>query len=293
MKKLLYIYFAILFASCDLINPEEEIPAFIRIDQIILDTRQPGDPGYTVNEGSSSSNISDAWIFVNDNLDGVYELPAQIPVVGGMNTFRVSPGIKNNGVSSDRTIYPFFDDFLIDLDLVPEETQMISPVIQYFENSVVFWHEDFEDPGVKIENLNLTDTTIQRIFNDPIVFEGLGCGSIPLTETATFYKGQTIANLDIAPNSTLYMELDYLTNNSFQIGIRNDNIAIFEVPHVGLNPTFDENDELVWKKIYIKFDELLMGLGDQGDWEIFFEAQKEVAQPQILIDNIKIVHNPQ
>lgn len=290
MNKYLFL-FIILVSSCSIIDPKEDIPAFIEIDSISLDTRQPGDPGFTVLEGTSSSNIKDAWVFINDNLDGVYELPARIPVPTGSQTLRVSPGIFNNGIAKDRVIYPFFNDHLQELDLVSEEIIQIEPVVQYFEDQMVFWHEDFEQASVKIESLPFSELSISSIFDSSVSFEGEGCGSIVLTDTEDHFEAQTIADLDVAFNTTLYLELNYLNTNRFTVGMRNDFTDNNEVSLVGFNPSLDENGEAQWKKAYIFFTPIISSVGASEDIEIFIKANKEVDDPLILLDNLKIVYS--
>ncbi|NND77710.1 MAG: hypothetical protein HKN39_05965 [Flavobacteriales bacterium] len=287
-----FLLFIILcIASCDIIDPKEEIPGFIEINSIDLDIRQPGDPGFTVPEGTSSSDIRDAWVFINDNLDGVYELPARIPVPTGDNVLRVSPGIFNNGIAKDRVIYPFFNDHLQDIDLIEQEVIEIEPTVEYFEGQQIFWHEEFEEASVKIESLPQSTSNIFSIFDPIVSFEGGGCGSIQLTDDEDHFEAQTIANLDIAFNTTLYLELNYKNTNRFTIGMRNDFTDNERVSLAGFNPSLNENGEAEWKKAYVFLTPILASLGGSSDFEIFISADKEVEEPMILLDNLKIVYS--
>ena len=61
-----------------------------------------------------STNISDCWVTFNGLFLGAYEMPSNIPVqMSGDINARISPGIKVNGVSSNRIIYPFYKEFEI------------------------------------------------------------------------------------------------------------------------------------------------------------------------------------
>lgn len=291
MNYLKFLIFIFILWSCNILDPNEEIPAFIEIDEMTLDTRQPGDPGYSDHEGTSSSDIRDVWVFVDDNLDGVYELPARIPISTGQHDLRISAGIFNNGVANDRVIYPFYDDQLSSIDLVEGEVMNFVPSVQYFENTPTFWHEEFEEASVKIENLPFSDVGITSIFDSSIAFEGEGCGSIQLTDTEDLYQGQTIANLNIGVSTPLYLELNYKNTNRFFLGMRNDFSDSNETALAGFNPSLNENGEAIWKKAYVYFTPILSSLGTEGDFEIFIEASKEVDNPLILLDNLKIVYS--
>ena len=104
MKKILYLLIAITFFSCEKeeINTEG-IPSYIQINEIVLE------------DESVTSNITDAWVYIDEQLQGVYELPANFPVLAeGKHKLRIKAGIKDNGIASTRVIYPLYSSFIID-----------------------------------------------------------------------------------------------------------------------------------------------------------------------------------
>ena len=68
MKSLPYLFLLLLFTACEK-EDTNGVPAFITINTITLD------------EGNATANITDAWVYINDQLQGVYELPAQFPLI--------------------------------------------------------------------------------------------------------------------------------------------------------------------------------------------------------------------
>ena len=98
----------ILLSSCKK-EPVNKIPGFIKIDDIILNN-------------NTTDNITDAWVYINDQLQGVYELPAHFPVLEiGKNKLRIRAGIKNNGIASSRAAYPFYSSYIEEeLDITEE-----------------------------------------------------------------------------------------------------------------------------------------------------------------------------
>ena len=100
------------------INPQSSI--ITNTSEIILD------------ENGVTDNITDAWVYLNDNLQGVYELPANFPVLAkGNQTLRVKAGIKLNGISSTRSPYPFYESFIDTIDLKLNETIIIDSIIGF------------------------------------------------------------------------------------------------------------------------------------------------------------------
>src|SRR3989337_3990814 len=84
-------------------NKEEPIPSYIHIDAINLSTN------YTI-EGSSSNKILNAWIYIDDQSVGAFELPCTVPVLAvGSHEIKIQAGIKENGIDATRIYYPFYE----------------------------------------------------------------------------------------------------------------------------------------------------------------------------------------
>ena len=95
----------LLFSSCELYNPSEPIPAYIHIEKFNLTTDY-------ATQGSNSHKITDAWVYVDDQLIGCFELPATFPVITeGTHKVKIVAGIKVNGIASNRGQYPFYNPY--------------------------------------------------------------------------------------------------------------------------------------------------------------------------------------
>ena len=66
MNKIFIIFFSLLLFSCN--ELDLGIPNYLIIEEI------------NVND-NTTANITDAWVYVDDNLIGVYELPANFPTL--------------------------------------------------------------------------------------------------------------------------------------------------------------------------------------------------------------------
>ena len=96
MKFYSSIFILLLLSSCELINPEEDTPAFIKIDNF----------DYT---DVGTAKIVDAGVYIDNDLQGIYPIPNTIPVLKqGNHSVYIAPGIKENGISASRTNYPFY-----------------------------------------------------------------------------------------------------------------------------------------------------------------------------------------
>ncbi len=59
------------------------------------------------------SNFTDAWVFLDGQSNGVYELPRRISIVTNNSVnISIQAGIRENGIKSAPKVYPFVDNFI-------------------------------------------------------------------------------------------------------------------------------------------------------------------------------------
>ena len=67
---------------------------------------------------------------------GAFEIPSQIPILyQGEHEFIINPGIKENGISGSRIIYPFYSSYETTQTLSLNEHHTIAPVTNYKKNA--------------------------------------------------------------------------------------------------------------------------------------------------------------
>lgn len=271
-----------LFVGCNVINPAEGIPSYIHIDKIDVTT--------TSDQGSNSSKITDAWVYVDDQLIGAFELPATFPLLwSGKHTVSIRPGIKVNGISAARAIYPFYTNYTAIVNLVPDSVITINPTLTYNSYTVFEWKESFEDGGVSLEKTLFSDTTLDKT-SDPLkVFEGDYSGVVHLDAAHPYFQCKTINNFVLPTgDAPVFLEMNYKTNNLVKIGLIGNSSSQIQMQDVlYLNRTD------TWKKIYINLKNAVNTATGALDFNVNIEIQKEsdVANPEILFDNFKLVHN--
>jgi hypothetical protein len=192
MKVLRYIFslfiasmFALMiFSSCNNFEGSQEIPAYIHVDTFLLTTN------YEI-EGAASHKITDVWLYIDNNLQGCYEMPATIPVLErGKHKITIYPGIKLNGISSTRTINPFYKPYIIEeLELEEKVIDTIHPSTTYYskdESTLEFaFKDDFERQiFVEDSNGNGTENVDNSVENSTLEFMGgtLGKGVVLLSD---------------------------------------------------------------------------------------------------------------
>ena len=122
MRSLFGIIAIFLFIGC---QQEDLTPSFLRIDGIDLATDGPS-------EGENSHDIVDAWVYVDNAPIGVFETPCTIPILEeGEHQLVIYAGVKKNGISNSRIIYPFYERWESTVNFVKEDTLVLSPVVSY------------------------------------------------------------------------------------------------------------------------------------------------------------------
>ncbi len=286
---ILFVGTTLTLMSCVENNPS---PSWIEVNEIVLETN----PSSVYPTGELTENLSDAWIYVNDELMGVFELPVKIPVLtSGPANIKVYPAVLNNGISATKKIYPFVEFYEENVTLNENATVTLNPTTHYY-SSVQFEIEDFEGAGNIIEDDPVSMTSFSAESNPAILesFNGNAYGHVTLTSTDSTWIAYTKDlegdfNLPIA--AEVYLEIDYHTTNSLVTGLIGVGPSgIEENPYIQLNPM--DPSEVTWKKIYIDLREIVSNSPDADYFKVSFEAflDPENTIGEINIDNIKLVH---
>src|SRR5687768_5345482 len=125
-------------------NDASIVPSYVRIDTIIVDSTNFS---YT---GNLAPKVSFAWVYVDDNLQGVYTLPCKFPVTEeGPHKITIYGGVYEFGNGSSATRYIFYKPWEVNDTLVKEDTLVLQPHISYLDSTAVFEiNTDFDaNPG--------------------------------------------------------------------------------------------------------------------------------------------------
>lgn len=273
--------------SCELINPEEDIPAYLQIDTIAFvadDFRQ----------GTDRQQIVEIWVTVEGEFLGVYDLPATVPVLqNGERKVSIRAGIKDNGISSTSEIYPFFQPYEVSVSLSPGEVHIIRPTIGYVENIKFAFIEDFErENNLWTEDLDGNIAT-ELVASSEVVFEGMRSGKIeltpenPIVEVATDFA-QRFSELQTR-GVEVYLEIHYKTDVELALGLIAHQSGTFtpeeKVYEFILRPKTE------WNKVYLNLSQAVFTLqGDSHQITLFSILPPNQERANIHLDNIKLIH---
>ncbi len=273
------VVFLLTQSSCNFFHPSGPVPAYIQITGVSVSSASGG--------GSSSSKITNAWVYANDQDLGVYPVPHSFPVISsGPTSLVINAGIEDNGISATRNIYPFYFPDTLTLNLEGGKVYSMAPVFRYRTNAIFAYLEDFEMSNIFTKRSG--DTTLVVDHDPADVFEGLSCGEITLDAQHPSSEVETIAPVAIstAASNNVYLELNYQCDQPFQVGLlaRNGTAYISDY-------SWNINTKGSWNKIYLNMSGDVNTLNGD-DYRVLIRAAYDGVHPvsHILIDNVKLIH---
>lgn len=287
------------------------MPAYIHIESIVVDSLTD-----YATYGANTSKISDAWVFVDDDPIGCFELPATFPVLkNGPHKVSVYGGIKRDGITAARAPYPFYRPRVYEnLKLVEDSIINLQPVLTYYpigSGVQVGWMEDFETANSLLPT-SASDTSVVRVN-----------GAEAWHSVNSFYSGKvvlppdsldfTVATPDEFTFHQGYMsycmlEMDYNCNEPFFVGVMcYKNYQVVQHPLVRVQPTDTINAvPQRWNKIYINIGPYMNENESASYFKVYFTSDLTVAadygEPEYVqankqryyyFDNLKLFYRPQ
>jgi hypothetical protein len=277
-----FIAFALLsvtlVAGCKLFDRTEEIPSYLRINSVNFNSFS--------NQGSSSHQITDVWVFMDDELIGAFEVPCTIPILEeGSHRFLIRAGIKMNGTSTTRAIYPSYKGWDSTFTINRGQVVSVTPWFQYFPATDFVWLENFDEPGLSFTDSGAIVQNVFHLTQSPTeVFEGARSGYAKLDTDSNdlFIRSQFFTGLYPAP-SFVYMELNYRCDQPFSVGIMTRQYEYRNVATISPRSN--------WGKIYINLTDAVNQAPSSTGYAFYITQRLpgDVSESYLYLDNIKVV----
>lgn len=291
--------------SCKKFKGSQEIPAYLRIEPWTLTT------DYII-YGAATHAITDAWVYVDGNLLGCYEIQSHDDGMYVMvsvlekdsHKLQIYPGVKLNGIASTRIQYPFYKPYVITRTLTPGCIDTIRPSTVYYsiDSTLIRFKreamEDFEDiNNIKLDSTSNSKTRIHQISHrtnpnawmDPNdTLNHYRSGRVQLTDSINIFEiaSKELKNLPTVGNYVL-LELDYKCDNNFLVGmyIHTPQSGIMDKELYYLKATD------VWKKVYLNFSPTVTENFNADYVKFYFRGlQGEADTTNFYYDNLKLIY---
>ena len=279
MKYWIFILCVFVFVACK--KDEVAIPTYFQINEIGFNDN--------INSETSTSKISDVWFYVNDQKQGIYEMPCTFPVIGdGTNNIKIFSGIKVNGISASRDIYPFYESYDTTLNFISDSILSLVPTTKYKQN-LNFYSEDFDGLGNNFDiSINSDTNFISPFPSDSVYGELSNIGKVVLQDPFLNFEATTF-EIDDFPSagSPVYLELDHKNNSTFIIGAYvNFSQSVIKKSIIAINPSED------WNKIYVNLTPTINESIGAQSLKVFLSMLRpeSMNSAELSIDNFKIIY---
>lgn len=272
------LLFSLNLVSCRKFEGTQTVPAYIHIESIKVDSLTDY---YTF--GANTSKITDAWVYVDDQLLGAFELPSTFPVLKkGPHKVTIYGGIKVDGRSDARDRYPFYQPLVYkNLNLVEDSIVNLSPVLSYYpinDLTNIAWMEDFENANTL---LPMSDSAIgaTRISGAEAwhSVNSFWSGKVALPPDTMDFTIATADEFDFHKGTNgvyCLLEMDYNCSDTFAVGIQYYMDYYLEtLPLVKVTPTDKTHDKPQrWNKIYINIGPYMNKYANASYFKVFITS---------------------
>ncbi|MHB1277278.1 MAG: hypothetical protein ACYC1Q_02665 [Bacteroidia bacterium] len=275
---LLLLMSLLIFSSCR--KRDIEDPSYMHITAV----EQANKPG----QGTNRHDIQYVYALIADNSIGTYLAPATVPVLyEGNLTVEARPMIKwfaREGLHP----YSMMKNYSQMLNLVPLAVDTLRPVFEYQDNVEFTWLEDFNDNSASMQLRSGTFDSFYVMNETKYSLDGTPYMLIDMGNGEQFFEieSQDLFDLPVDGREVI-LEIDYKTNVAFTIGLyATSSTQVTTLPSV--TPYASDDN---WHKGYIYLTDEVFNQGSTTRFRIFFRSvNKEVLDPKIYIDNLKLLY---
>ena len=272
------LFLAMTATSCNKFEGSQTVPSYIHIESIEVDSLTD----YFV-YGANTHKITDAWVYIDDNEIGCFELPSTFPVLKkGPHKVTIRGGIKVNGISASRDKYPFYNSCIYqNVNLVEDSIVNLSPVLTYYpigEGVNVAWMEDFENTNSLLPS-GSSDTGMVRFTGSEAWHSANSffSGKVELPPDTMDFTVITADEFDFYKGTYgvyCLLEMDYNCNDTFFVGVQYfKNYQLEMMPLVKVTPTDKEHDKPQrWNKIYINIGPMMNDNINSSYFKVYFTS---------------------
>jgi len=275
LQRILYFILIFSFFSCNKEN--NDIPSYVKIDDVDL--------LYNQDFGANTENITDVWFYIDDNLQGVYEMPVEFPILNeGIQNIRIKAGVKANGIASTRIQYPFYNSYFDTIELNQDESKIISPIFTYNDEFTPAPDqiEDFESSGTII------DSTLNSEIDFSIISENQNHYAYAKIDTPNInFEASTQDLILPQQGAPVYLEIDYKSSTEFLVGMYiNYTQSVEKRELVWVTSKTD------WNKIYINLTSTVSESIGAISFKVFINMRRNdpSISEEISFDNVKILY---
>lgn len=280
MRKVIFISvlfsFGFLFNSC---KKDIEVPAYIHIPSAGFATSS--------GQGTDIQNIQFVGVYVDDNLEGIYELPITFPILKkGQKRVDIRAFVKRLA-RQGQVLYPMATTDSAFVTLEEGKTDTIKPTFTYVDNTKFVWLDDFNNGTKTIEKSQGTlDTILVTKSKGPGVDTSLYAYMTLGTVKNSSFVVITTDEFTLPFDRDVYLEFHYKSNINFTVGL----ISLSTGDILPSVTPFQTSGQ--WRKGYVYLNDEILNQPSGTKFKVFFGAANgdEAVVPEVYLDNLKLLY---
>lgn len=273
--------------SCNLLDPDEPLPMYLKIEQpkVLLDPN---------NNLTSTVGIKDLWIDQGPNFLGIHEAGKIVPVFENeFNNYAFTGGIFNSGLAGFRNRYPFWRIIEQTIEHRPLDTVVLSPVFEYFPRDTALtyvFEENFETGGRSLVDLGVVGPTVRFERSANSAFEGSQAGRalFSLRDSVMAIVSDASFTLPTSRQNTIWLEVTFKSDVPFAAGLYYEEVGQPNFGPIGGDILFQSD---TWTTVYIPLGDPVRSLGGSNlQYRVFFQANGQGDSGELYLDYIRLIH---
>jgi hypothetical protein len=283
----------LLCVSCEVINPAEELPAYISF-------QNPTTSAVDDTSFRSTAGLRNIWLYHGGFLQGAYQMDPDVDTAGRVvpilgldrSDFFIEGGIYESGQSGFQIPYPFWDRITFDWQATVGETLVVSPTFHYVDESLYELPVSvtFEGGGIDFDTFSSGlsgDSTFFKLRTDD-VFHGNGSGIVEFGPGNRFFEVINSVPFRSVQSSNIFAEITYKNDIPFTVGlIYGSTTSPRMLPILTVSPSGE------WNTVYVhmitEVRSILNANGLDTDFWLWLKADGENKQGSIRFDDIRVI----
>lgn len=253
---------------------------------------------FNTSSGLTAHDFSDIWLTANGKKIGVWELPCKIPILAkGDVTLEFSLGVKLNGMSTTRPIYPFIQKYSSNIIAQGGEEIVVSPIFKYYGDDGVYFPlvENFESAGTVFSSTDSSISGFTKICNPDLIYQNENdlndintcSGFIQLQDSIRSFEVMSPLLSLHGGGKSIFLEFNYKSDQEIYTGLlvhQSTSIPTQEALVV-LKPTAGK-----WKKTYINLTLAVSRNYTATGFKVILAGNKNDSEnANFYFDNIRVI----
>lgn len=286
------LFFLPLFCTvgCDLLDRDETIPAFLRVDSVELLG------GISGSDFCFDNKVYNVEVYIGGENIGIYALGTDIPVffegATGVEIFALVPFAGSSQILEPHL---FLQKIEFDVDFQSGLVSSFDLTASYFDGLTNYISEDFENsPYVFSENVDEDSLSgLDVELNDFCANNHVGAFHLTDSSRLSVVTTNNIYQIANVPSNQAYLELDYFSEINLTISLYTFNSLNGDV---GFSDLYYVNPKSDWNRLYINMTDFIQ-TSDADRFQLLISAELPVIDAlgdtlrtgSAYLDNIRVI----